>query len=142
MATGTSLSSYLEDQILNWIKGTAFVGAPVTLYAALYTASPTDAAASGTEVTGNAYARVAITSSTGWSAITDGGAGVGSSMTNTGVITFPTPTAAWGTVIGMALYDAATLGNEVIWSALTASKVINSGDTVDFAVGAIAIAVD
>jgi hypothetical protein len=142
MATGTSLSSYLEDQILNWIKGTAFVGAPVTLYAALYTASPTDAAASGTEVTGNAYARVAITSSTGWSVIAAGAAGTGDSITNAGIITFPTPTAAWGTVLAMALYDAATVGNEVVWAALTASKVINSGDTVSFAVGAISIAVD
>ena len=141
MATGTSLSSYLEDQILNWIKGTAFVAAPANLYAALYTASPTDAAASGTEVSGNAYARVAI-ASTGWSAIAAGAAGTGDSITNAGIVTFPTPTAAWGTVTAMALYDALTVGNEVVWAALTASKVVNSGDTVSFAVGAISIALD
>ena len=142
MATGTSLSSYLEAQILNWAKGAAFVGAPVTLYAALYTVDPTDASASGTEVVGNAYARVAITSSTGWSAITDGGKGVGASITNAGVITYPTPTAAWGTVGWFALYDAATVGNSIYADALTLSKIINSGDTVSFAVGAISIAVD
>jgi len=42
----------------------------------------------------------------------------------------------------MALYDALTVGNEIFWAALTASKVINSGDTVSYAVGAISIAVD
>ena len=143
MATGTSMSSYLEDQLLNWIKGTTFVAAPATLYVALYTAAPNDASASGTEVSGNAYARVAITSSTGWSAIAAAGAGTGDSITNAGIITFPTPTpAGWGTVTGFALYDAVTVGNEIVWAALTASKVINAGDTVSFAVGAISIAFD
>jgi len=142
MATGTSLSSYTEAQILNWVKGTTFVAAPANLYVALYTANPTDANASGTEVSGNAYARVAIAAA-GWSAITDGGAGVGSSMTNSGIVTFATPTpAGWGTVTGFALYDAITVGNEVFWAALSASKVVNAGDTVSFAVGAISIAVD
>ena len=136
------MSSYLEDQLLNWIKGTTFVAAPANLYAALYTANPNDAQASGTEVSGNAYARVAIASS-GWSAIAAAGAGTGDSITNSGVVTFPTPTGAgWGTVTGFALYDAASVGNEIVWAALTASKVINAGDTVTFAIGAIAIFFD
>ena len=137
------MSSYLEDQLLNWIKGTTFVAAPVTLYAALYTANPTDAQASGTEVSGNGYARQPITSSTGWSSIVGAGAGTGDSITNSGVITFATPTGAgWGTVTGFALYDALTVGNEVVWAALTASKVINAGDVVTFGIGAISIAFD
>src|SRR5256885_9081106 len=94
MATGTGMSSYLEAQLLNWIKGTNFVAAPATLYVALYTANPTDANASGTEVSGNAYARVAVTSATGWSAITDSGAGTGASHPQPGVHTLPTPTPA------------------------------------------------
>lgn len=143
MATGTSMSSYLEDQLLNWFKGTNFVASPATLYCALYTANPTDANASGTEVSGNAYARTAITSATGWSAIAAAGAGTGDSITNSGIVTFPTPTGAgWGTVTGFALYDAVTVGNEVVWAALTASKVINAGDTVTFAIGALAIFFD
>jgi len=143
MATGTSISSYFEAQILNWLKGTSIAASPATLYAALYTANPTDANASGTEVSGNAYARIGITSATGWSAITDNGAGNGSVISNSGIITFPTPTpAGWGTVTGFALYDALTVGNELFWAALTASKVINAGDTVSFAIGALTITVD
>jgi hypothetical protein len=136
------MSSYLEDQLLNWIKGAAFVAAPANLYAALYTANPTDANASGTEVTGNAYARVAIAAA-GWSAIAAAAAGTGDSITNSGIVTFATPTpAGWGTVTGFALYDALTVGNEIVWAALSASKVINAGDTVTFAVGALAIFFD
>ena len=143
MATGTSMSSYLEDQLLNWLKGAAFAASPATLYVALYTANPTDANASGTEVTGNAYARVAITSATGWSAIVAAGAGTGDSITNGGIVTFPTPTpAGWGTVTGFALYDASTLGNEIVWAALTASKVINAGDAVTFPIAALAVFFD
>src|SRR5579871_3682493 len=114
MATGSSISSYLEAQILNWVKGTNIAAAPATLYVALYTANPNDASASGTEVTGNGYARAAVTSSTGWSSITDNGAGNGSVISNAGVITFATPTPAGrGTVTGFALYDAVSGGNEI-----------------------------
>ena len=141
MATGTSLSSYTEAALLNWIKGTAFPGAPANLYVALFTTAPTDAAASGVEVSGNAYARVAIASS-GWSAITDNGAGSGAVISNSGAVNFATPTpAGWGTVVAFALFDALTNGNMVFWATIT-SKVINAGDTVTFAIGAITVTVD
>lgn len=143
MATGSSISSYLEAQILNWVKGTSIVAAPATLYVALYTANPTDADASGTEVSGNAYARVGVTSASGWSAITDNGAGNGAVISNAGVVTFPTPTpAGWGTVTGFAIYDSLTNGHELFWAALTASKVINAGDAVTFQIGALTVTVD
>lgn len=140
MATGNK-GTYLEDAILNWLKGAAFPTAPATLYVALYTAAPTDANASGTEVTGNAYARAAITTTTGWSTISNGANG--DQVSNAGTVNFPTPTpAGWGTVTHWALYDAATLGNEIYWNALTASKTINAGDTVQFAAGALVLAED
>ena len=131
--------TYLEDALLNWVKGTAFPAAPANLYVALYTATPTDAGASGTEVTGGSYARIAIASS-GWSAISNGANG--DQVSNAGVVTFATPTLTWGTVGWFALYDAVTVGNEVYWNALTVSKTINSGDTVSFAIGALVIAED
>lgn len=43
MATGSSISSYFEAQILNWLKGTSIVAAPATVYVALYTARSTSA---------------------------------------------------------------------------------------------------
>lgn len=110
MATGTSMSSYLEAAVLNWFKGTTFPAAPANLYCALYTAAPNDSSASGTEVSGNNYSRVAV-ASTVWSAITDNGAGNGANVSNSSTITFPTPSGAgWGTVVAFALYDAASNG--------------------------------
>lgn len=131
--------TYLEDKILSWLKGTAFPAAPANVYVALYTATPSDTSASGTEVSGGSYARVAVPAA-GWSAIS-GGAN-GDQVSNSGAVNFATPTAAWGTVGWFAIYDAITAGNELYWNALTASKTINSGDTVNFAAGALVIAED
>jgi len=55
------------------------------------------------------------------------------------VITFPTPTAGWGTVVCWSLVDAATAGNIWIYAALTVNKTINSGDAVSFAAGALTV---
>ena len=51
-----SFSNFLELEVLDHVFGAAVYTAPATLYIALYTVAPTDAAG-GTEVTGGAYAR-------------------------------------------------------------------------------------
>lgn len=52
---------------------------------------------------------------------------------NTSLITFPTATANWGTVTHAGVFDASTAGNALtIIKALTASKVVNSGDIFRF----------
>lgn len=106
------------------------------LYVALFTTSNTDAAA-GTEVATGSYARVQT--KTFW------GAPSGTSPTqvaNNAALTFPTASASWGTVVSCALYDAATVGNRLLWADLTVSKTISSGDTASFAIGALVITCD
>jgi hypothetical protein len=44
-------SNYLENLILNWIKGSAFASAPSGVYVGLFNGDPTDAGSGGTEVT-------------------------------------------------------------------------------------------
>lgn len=137
-----NMSDYLEGQIIKyWLQndGTATTK-PVTVYIALYTAAPTDASASGTEVTGGSYARVAVTNSAvNWAGPTANNG----TVTNGASITFPAPTANWGVVTHFAVYDAATVGNELFWGALTASKTINNGDAApSFAIGALSIQID
>ena len=114
------------------------------------TVTPTDNTA-GTEVTGNAYARVGVTSSmsaTGWAGTQGAGTTVASSGTsgttsNNGIITFPTPTpAGWGAVTAVGIYDAATVGNLLIYSALTVGKTINVGDSVTFPAGSLTFQLD
>lgn len=125
-------SDYLENALLDHVlRNTAFTS-PTTVYVGLYTATPSDAGG-GTEVSGNAYARQSVAFS----------AASGGAITNSGVITFPTPTpSGWGTVTHFGMFDAVSAGNLLYWDALTASKVINAGDTVTFAAGDIDITED
>jgi len=143
------LTTQAQNNILNLMKGTtwpttgAWGAAPATTYVGLFTTAPTtDASASytGTEVSGGAYARVAVTSSTGWSAIT-GGSTAPSQISNAGIITFPTPTVSWGTILAVGIFDAATTGNLLWWSTIT-SQAIGIGVVASFAIGALVLTCD
>ena len=136
-----SFGDTFEAKVLDLLFGQTAIAAIGTTYVALYTATPTDANASGTEVSGGSYARVAVTNNT-----TNWPASTGTNPTtkaNGTAITFPAPTAAWGTVVAFAIYDAVTAGNEIAWGALTTSKTINNGDAApSFAIGALTITLD
>lgn len=120
-----AFSDYLEVQLLNHIfdtaAGTTFAR-PAGLFVALFTAAPTDAGG-GTEVTGGAYARVDTTGN--WTISSVGGV---SKATNTADIIFPAPTAAWGQVVAVGIFDAATAGNLLFHAPLTTPKTVNAGD--------------
>jgi hypothetical protein len=119
----SALSDYLEQALINHIfRGTAYTG-PGTVYVALYTAAPSDSGG-GTEVSGGAYARQAITSNTtNWSA-----PGTGGTSSNNNAITFPTATASWGTITHIGILDASSGGNLLMHAALTGGSVtVNSG---------------
>lgn len=130
-------SDFLENAVLAKVfNATAFPATP-TVHIALYTAAPTDAGG-GTEVSGNAYARVAVTANT-----TNFPAPSGGSIANGTAITFPQATpAGWGVVTTFGIFDAATSGNLLYWAALTASKTVDPLDTVSFAIGALTITED
>jgi hypothetical protein len=143
----TAWSDYVENNLIDWFfRGQTFTP-PATVYVGLLTAAPTDAGG-GTEVTGGSYARVAISSSlANWAGTQSAGSttassGTGGTTSNNGTISFPTPTASWGTVTSFGVYDAATGGNLLFYANLTTSKTINSGDTVSFAAGALTFQVD
>lgn len=143
-----ALSNYLENGIIDWLlRGQTFTP-PATVYVALLTAAPSDAGG-GTEVSGGSYARVSVTSNmTNWAGTQSAGSttassGTGGTTSNNGTITFPTPTANWGTVTHFALYDASTSGNLLIWAALTASKTVNNGDAApSFAAASLTFQID
>ncbi len=145
----SGLTAQAQNNILNWMKGVTWPGsgawgaAPATTYVGLFTTNPsTDASASytGTEVSGGSYARVAVTSSSGWSAIT-GGSTTPSQISNAATITFPTPTGSWGTVTGVGIFDAATTGNLLWWVSIT-SQAVGTGVVVSLAVGALVLTMD
>lgn len=143
-----ALTDYLENKLVDFLfRGQAFV-APTTVHVALFTTNPTDVGG-GIEVTGGSYARVAITCSlanfagTQAAASTVASSGASGTTSNNATITFAAPTAAWGIVTGMALFDATTAGNMLTYSALTVSKTVNSGDAApSFAAAAYTLQLD
>ena len=136
-------TNYLENKIIDWFfRGQTFTP-PVTMYIGLFTATPSDTGG-GTEVTGESYARVAVTSAlANWAGTQSAGStaassGTGGTTSNNGAITFPAPTASWGQVTHFGIFDAATAGNLLVWAALTTPKTINSGDPApNFAAAAL-----
>jgi hypothetical protein len=126
-------SNYLEQKLLDHsFGGSAFTQPDV--FMALFTTSPGEDGTGGTEVSGNAYARVEVTDSFG--------AASGGSKANDEVITFPEATGNWGTITSFGLYDASTSGNLLAFANLTASKAINTDDTASFPIGDLAITLD
>lgn len=141
-------TDYAENKIIDAVLRGQALGAPATLYFALYTSDPTDTGGAGTEVTGGSYARVAVTANlTNFAGTQSAGSTVASSGTggvtsNNGAITFPAPTANWGVVTHWQLMDASSGGNPWINGALTVSKTINNGDAApSFAAAALTITV-
>jgi hypothetical protein len=134
-------SQVVENARLNWLKGTTYTAAPATVYIALFTTAPTDdAGASAVEVSGGSYARASITTSTGWSTISGAPSAPGQ-ISNSGVITFATPSASWGTVLAIGIYDAVSAGNLLYWNTIT-SQAIGSGVVASFAIGALIVTED
>ena len=126
-----SKSDALENEVLDGVLGGPQLALAATVWAALYTAAPTDAGG-GTEVTGGSYARVSITNNaTNWPAAAAG------SKSNGTAIVFPQATANWGTVVAFAIHRHVTNDDILIWGDLTASKSVENGDTAQFAIGGI-----
>lgn len=121
MASG--IADYAENKILDHSVGKASWTSP-TAYVALYTATPSDSGG-GTEVSGGSYARK-TTAAADWNSASSG------SISNAVDLTFPTATANWGTITGVAILDASTAGNFIWWGDLSATKVVNNGDVFKF----------
>src|SRR5690348_7985168 len=143
-----ALTDYAENKLIDAIFRGQSLGAPATLYIALFTANPTDAGG-GTEVSGGSYARVAVTGSlANWAGTqaagsTTASSGTGGTTSNNAAITFPAPTANWGVVTCWGVVDASTSGNIWFYSALTTNKTINNGDAApSFPAGAATFQID
>lgn len=123
------MSNFLENALINaTLRNTSYTS-PATVYLALYTTDPTDAD-TGTELSGNGYARQAITF----------GAPSNGVSTNSAAIDFPQATGSWGTVAYVGIRDASTAGNLLYHTALDVSKTIDTGDVFRVAIGSFSVA--
>lgn len=142
-AEAGALSNYLTNKIIDYVMRQQAYTAPTSVFIALATTTGS-AAACGTEVTGGSYARVTVASSLANWAGTQGAtttvasSGTSGTTSNNVTITFPGPTANWGTVTEFCVFDAITAGNLLWRAALTTSKTINNGDAApSFAISAL-----
>jgi hypothetical protein len=123
-----AFSNYLENALINGTLRATTYTAPTTVYVALFLNDPGEGA-SGTEVSGNGYARQSAT----FAAPSDGAA-----STNADV-QFPQATGSQGTITHFAIFDALTTGNMLYYGALTTSKTIDTGDVFKIASGSLTV---
>jgi hypothetical protein len=134
----TALTNYTENNLINHIFRTGTFAKPLTLYVGLITALTDGETGTVTEVTGGSYARVARNPlDANWNVSTTTG-----TTANTATIQFPEATADWGTVTSLGIWDAATGGNLLIYSALTITRTITNGTTPSFGAGALTFQID
>lgn len=126
----SKVSNYLENEFLDHILGVTAMTHVSTVYLALFTSDPTDAA-SGTEVSGGGYARQAVTFAKNGSRAAH----------NTSAESWTPSGAAFGTVSHWAIFDAASAGNMLYYGSFSSSNAVPDGDTFDVAANDIDITV-
>ena len=135
-----AMSDFLEQALIDHIFRTTGFTQPTVMAVALLTTLAVDAdtgqftVGTGVEVANaGSYVRQDVTSiDAAW---TDPGA---AGLTdNVSEIAFPTATANWGTIVGIALVSSVTFdaGDMYFHGALSTSKVVNDGDTFKIAIG-------
>lgn len=112
--------------------------APTVLYISLHTGDPgvDGGSASGNEVTGGSYVRK-TTATSDWTTPTSANPSV---VTTANALTFVTASANWGTITHFAIWSSSSLQTGAAFiasAALSASQVVNNGNTASFAAGAI-----
>jgi hypothetical protein len=112
------LTDIFENSVINtYLRAQAFTP-PATIYVGLLTAAPNEDGTGGTEVSGGSYARQPLTL----------GAPAAGQASNSAQVSFPAPTANWGTIIGSGIYTALSGGSLWVYNALAGgSIVVNSG---------------
>ena len=130
MVTDMSFTNDLETRVLQWALTNGSPTRPTAWYVGLFTAAPGEAGG-GTEVSGGSYVRVAVTFTVS-----------GNLATNSAAVEWPTATATWGTITDVAVFDADTGGNMLVYASLTSSKTIASGDVLRIPAGDLDVTLD
>ena len=121
----SALSDHAENLLLDWLMTNGAASRPTTWYVALFTAAPNDAGG-GTEVSTGGYARQSATFTV-----------TGDTASNSALVEFTAGGASFGTVTHIGIFDALTIGNLIWHGAMTAPKLVEDGDKLEFSVGNI-----
>ena len=124
-----------ENDVLEYVfKATAFSwNGNTNLYVSLHTADPGEGGSQTTsECAFGSYDRVTVSrSGSGWTV-------TGNTATNAATISFPECTSGSETVTYVAIGTASSGAGQILYSgALTSSRAVSSGITLQFAAGAL-----
>lgn len=127
-----SKSNYLSKKALEEAAGGVAFSAPANVYVALCTTLPDDTS-TGTSIVETdytSYARTQIGTGNNQTDAWNAAAGTTTAtVTNKNAITFPAATGASSNpIVGIAVVDAATVGNILYWASVTSTAIAN-GDT-------------
>lgn len=133
----SAFSDYMENVILNWIRGNN-ITAPSAVYVGLASSAVTDAHTGATVpelANANGYARQAVTFGAP-------SGGVDNQIANTGAINF-TASGDWVTATHFFVIDSAThgAGNILMYGTLTSPVTVLTGQTRQFPVGELRLRV-
>ena len=115
------LTDLVNNKVLDCFFGGVAIAPPSTLYIGL---SLTKSFKGGyvSEPVGGSYARIAVPND-----LTHFLAASAGAKSNATAITFPTPSAAWGSILSVFIADAASGGNVLAMADLPSPFTINSG---------------
>ncbi|MCG7984730.1 MAG: hypothetical protein JAY90_18510 [Candidatus Thiodiazotropha lotti] len=118
MASGKT-DTYENSIINHFLRGSSQTA--TSGYLALYSVAPGESS-SGTELTGNGYARIAV----GLGAPSAGVA------TNTGTITFTASGGAWSAIVGHSICNASSAGDILMYEDSVSGPTLSDGDSYEF----------
>lgn len=124
-------TNFLENKLLDHVLRNVSYTSPTTVYVGLFTTAPTDTT-SGTEVSGGSYARQVLSVSTASDGV----------VSSSADITFPQATGNWGTITSLGIHDALSSGNLLMFTDLTTSKTIETGDILKVSTGSLTVTLD
>ena len=135
----SSFADYTENRTLDfWFKANSLsTTAPATVYVGLATSTQSagdtladlEANTQDDEVSGNGYSRQSVTFAS---------AANGAISTNA-TVTFTASGGSWGTITHVLIADSATGGQVIAAGALSSSKVISDGDSLQIASGNLTV---
>lgn len=128
----TAVSDWGEDYIIDELFTlTNSKTRPTAWYVGLKTTATTDADG-GTELSGDGYSRQSVTFDA---------AAAGASQ-NSGAFSFVAAGGDWGDVTHCGIYDAPTGGNLLWHGPLDATRTMNDGDTLTWAIGDLDVSIN
>ena len=125
-----SLTNAFETTTLTWLLTASSATRPTAWYIGLFTAAPNDTGG-GTEVSGTAYVREAVTFTV-----------TGDTASNSAAVEWPVAGGSWGTITDLAIFDAVTAGNMIGYATLTSAKTIATGDVFRIPLGDLDVTLD